>query len=136
MGIQFGQKIAGMSRRKYTEAQIIAALNQVEVGATAEDVAREQRFKSPPNKCGIWKNDNFAQTVSSVKLPCGCGRHHQRVVESRSVGCGHRRRHALGVWLWRRAHGQRSPRIATHDHARRAYGAERRQSAEAAAPNV
>jgi len=31
-----------MSRSKHTEAQIIAALKQVEAGRTAEDVAREQ----------------------------------------------------------------------------------------------
>ena len=33
---------AGMSRSKHTEAQIIAALKQVEAGRKAEDVAREQ----------------------------------------------------------------------------------------------
>jgi putative transposase len=31
-----------MSKSKHTEAQIIAALKQVEAGRTAEDVAREQ----------------------------------------------------------------------------------------------
>ena len=31
-----------MSRSKHTEAQIIAALKQVEAGRTSEDVAREQ----------------------------------------------------------------------------------------------
>jgi putative transposase len=31
-----------MSRSKHTEAQMIAALKQVEAGRTAEDVAREQ----------------------------------------------------------------------------------------------
>ena len=31
-----------MSRSKHTEAQIIAALKQVEAGQTTEDVAREQ----------------------------------------------------------------------------------------------
>ena len=32
----------GMSKSRHTEAQIIAALKQVEAGRTAEDVAREQ----------------------------------------------------------------------------------------------
>jgi hypothetical protein len=35
-------KGGGMSRSKHTEAQIIAALKQVEAGRTADDVAREQ----------------------------------------------------------------------------------------------
>ena len=40
-----------MSKSRHTEAQIIAALKQVEAGRTAEDVAREQ---------GVWKHTIYA----------------------------------------------------------------------------
>jgi putative transposase len=40
-----------MSRSKHTEAQIIAALKQVEAGRTVEDVARE---------CGVSKHTIYA----------------------------------------------------------------------------
>jgi putative transposase len=40
-----------MSRSKHSEAQIIAALKQVEAGRTAEDVARE---------CGVSKHTIYA----------------------------------------------------------------------------
>ena len=35
-----------MSKSRHTEAQIIAALKQIEAGRTAEDVAREQGVPS------------------------------------------------------------------------------------------
>ena len=40
-----------MSRSKHSEAQIIAALKQVEAGRRAEDVARES---------GVWKHTIYA----------------------------------------------------------------------------
>jgi putative transposase len=47
----FGFEEEGMSKSKHSEAQIVAALKQVEAGRTADDVARE---------CGVSKHTIYA----------------------------------------------------------------------------
>jgi len=54
----------GMSERKHTEAQIIAALKQVEAGRTAEAEARE---------CGLSKHTIYANLVPTPGWPQSSG---------------------------------------------------------------
>src|ERR1700756_4052025 len=51
-----------MSRSKHTEAQIIAALKQVEAGRTVEDMAREQGVSK--HTIYAWKAKNGGMDVS------------------------------------------------------------------------
>jgi transposase len=79
-----------MSKSRHTEAQIIAALKQVEAGRKAEDVAREQGVSK--HTIYAWKAKYGGMDVSEAQ-------------EAKPSSCGMRTR-VCGSW-WRTCHWTR-----------------------------
>ena len=66
-----------MSRSKHSEAQMIAAVKQMEAGRKAEDVAREVGVSA--HTMYAWKAKYGGMDVSEAQEPSDCG--------TRTVGC-------------------------------------------------
>lgn len=81
--------MAGMSRSKHTEAQIIAALKQVVAGRTAEDVARGTGSEQAHDLCLEGEVRGHGGERSRDRAPAGGERAAEEAGRRSKSGQGH-----------------------------------------------